>query len=714
MWSLLTDRKNDELKIQSFKVLNTIEVINYLKNYPIIIYRFITHLHINDSMLFYNNFKQNLYSYWVLLIMYLVIFILIFSYLLRRYTKKQFLFLFFIYCIFTTMFFYVFSLSTDNLEVYISLSVKNIFDLIFNQTLTSINYSAVEFLDNAIQIANFKKTNKTNYFITQNYTINIIFNKKSNKITLLMLSAVFLTIALVYKNEAPAYVKHQYYKINTWSLLLLVFYIFILTILPANLISFLICEAITLTVAVLVFKNNNINKFIKSYFKMHKNNRYLLYIITLIIDVETMLFGYNTFVYKFIFTACSIIWIFNIFNFITSLQLQHIPTSIFTFNGLTKFIISINYIILINPDPVIFSYMFSFFLLFFYFRKSSEAMLSAPTRAFERNKKITMFEEAEEAKTPKHIIGWLQYNTNANFITICGTDLLLIFTIYIGASTNNIDIKYYLIFVLTSCFLINWIGIFSSMLITEATKSADIRDWRGLYLAFHSFIWPVKYTIILILFACLSLIVCSLMLSYLTFCGSIKCFFNVLLINFLTIYFLFIIERFWTLWVSIVTYFQRYDYEYWDDNFWLYLAPHLRDIVYWTPIRPDDYVPKRPYYLGLRFKITSKLITGSFFILGIITLLLKKKLFTIVYLHFLFFFLWYLVIFSTLKFFFNFFRPTKYTGTDNIENYIRLAFWSELASAFLAGLLMYYLIDNYDYGLLVVVLFFYHSYQRNN
>jgi hypothetical protein len=151
-------------------------------------------------------------------------------------------------------------------------------------------------------------------------------------------------------------------------------------------------------------------------------------------------------------------------------------------------------------------------------------------------------------------------------------------------------------------------------MITHTLKTSDVLDLRGIFLAVHQYYWCTKYTHNTLVF------------FFFIFLVYVLCFvWHFLLINVflfilcIFIFFVFIVsfERLLSTWGNIVTYFQFADYYTWDDEFWSYLSPFLRDYVFWKPITPDDYEEPAPYYFEVGRKISGRHIILFYSVLAV-------------------------------------------------------------------------------------------------
>jgi hypothetical protein len=98
-------------------------------------------------------------------------------------------------------------------------------------------------------------------------------------------------------------------------------------------------------------------------------------------------------------------------------------------------------------------------------------------------------------------------------------------------------------------------------------------------------------------------------------------------------------ERFLSTWGNIVTYFQFADYFTWDDEFWSYLSPFLRDYIFWKPITPDDFIEPAPYYFEVHRKISGRHVLLLYSFLSVTVVFYMLGLFSDF--HFIYFFFYY-------------------------------------------------------------------------
>lgn len=45
------------------------------------------------------------------------------------------------------------------------------------------------------------------------------------------------------------------------------------------------------------------------------------------------------------------------------------------------------------------------------------------------------------------------------------------------------------------------------------------------------------------------------------------------------------------------------------------MSPYLRDLVYWRPVQPDNYVPPKPFYAGFERKISMRFVLSLAWVL---------------------------------------------------------------------------------------------------
>lgn len=126
----------------------------------------------------------------------------------------------------------------------------------------------------------------------------------------------------------------------------------------------------------------------------------------------------------------------------------------------------------------------SIYFIFFVPNNSSKHIQYAPTKAFERARKITMFEPAPDAVPPEDAIERLPFNTNAFSFIYCFcnfTNYFLLFLAVISPKTFNIGVWFSTI---VFC-LFTWLASHTITVVSNTLKNNDLLDWRGMFLAVH-------------------------------------------------------------------------------------------------------------------------------------------------------------------------------------------------------------------------------------
>lgn len=346
-------------------------------------------------------------------------------------------------------------------------------------------------------------------------------------------------------------------------------------------------------------------------------------------------------------------WMFYIDRYISN---RH-PASSFFFIGFVKPWLLLSFSTLCIPN--LFSFLLTpyfFYFLFFLTPQTLRLVQAIPSKAFERGRKITMFEAAPPLVLPEPLIEHLYYNSNLfkfvyvvfNYSTYTLFFFLMVFKV------NFYDF-FYILLILQS--VIIFLVFYSGATIVKTLKTSDILDLRGMFLAVHQYHWCTKYTFIVLVFFTFTflllfftfafLYLTSTVFSFSTFAMGCICFF----------FFFHLFERLLTTWGNIITYFQFADFDTWNDVFWTYLSPFLKDVVFWTPIQPDDYEEPRPYYFQFARKVSARYLLFCYIVFFVFSFFLFSNMFVLF--NFVYFFLFYkflfiYVIFYTYKEIFNF------------------------------------------------------------
>ena len=341
-----------------------------------------------------------------------------------------------------------------------------------------------------------------------------------------------------------------------------------------------------------------------------------LVVCTLVKDFFIINSSFCVFLFDWVLNVFLILWVVLWFWKIdTYVNKQH-PIVSFFFTGFVKPWILLSFVLLFIVDfqlNVFFSICYSLYFFLFIVPSLMRIIQQTPTKAFEKGRKITMFEEGPALVLPKPMIEHLYFNSNIFRFALTVFDFNT-YTLFFFLIINTLlGFDFFICLLLLQSVLL-FLIFYSAAMITHTLKTSDVLDLRGIFLAVHQYYWCTKYTHNTLVF------------FFFIFLVYVLCFvWHFLLINVflfilcIFIFFVFIVsfERLLSTWGNIVTYFQFADYYTWDDEFWSYLSPFLRDYVFWKPITPDDYEEPAPYYFEVGRKISGRHIILFYSVLAV-------------------------------------------------------------------------------------------------
>lgn len=689
-----------------FANLNTtthIKSINCVLNYLLVLYRFTFHSHINDIHLFISTQKSFIFQFF-LDIFYLFFFYFVVTFVThRRLQKKK-------KVIFLTIFLFFFVFKNAIISSFIIIN----YQFLFSNFYFPIFYF---FYDNPIlHTVTFDTLNTTNevYFVLSDFLfIEPYCNVLRNRCALLIQTAfifnnvyyfffVFLLCIffffITHKLEYTAHVKNTWHAPSNWFFIISILWIALNFLIPLKIVNLLTMHYYLVYSVAFFYKSKNFYKT-KTYIenKTKINNIFLkICIILTCFSSFFEWFGNNT-------PNTSLYFWENVHQ--AALAFWAVSWCFFLFKGFAFNTAPITLVYVFGfLKPLFISYIFFFFktdsLLFYivvllYFLSVSipnvATIFNSPDRAPERERKIMMFTDAEPAIDKPTIYGTgLFYNTNCYSILFYffsfTTDFLL---------CQKMNSKLYAVFLTFYIFFIIfvWLSVLGCIQLVEAVKTDNVLDWRGFFFTIHHYYyWILKYSLFMIYL--------FLLFYYIFLVTSVlqTISFNLHSLLYLSLLFVyvvcfFIFEKFVVLWSTVLPYFQDDTPEYWNDNLWVNMSPFMRDLLYWTPIRPDDYVELGPSsFVGFCFKHSTRMMWMFIYVYIFLFAVVVNNI-LIIEISFLLWAFKYAAMGLCYVFWDRYYGYTHFHNIKIISDYMLVEFWTQICNFFIYMTAVYFMVS---------------------
>lgn len=451
---------------------------------------------------------------------------------------------------------------------------------------------------------------QTNYFFINKNKLNTIYFCFWKFI--LIIAPLLLWISFLYKNDTDIFVRFKHSNKTFGFFFLLISLIFFWAFSTAKFLLFFLTEC---CLFICLFKFASTRQYYDFFFKNSNfffSIKFKLFILTiflntqLFLNIENQLIFFNSSLYQCII----IIWYFSWDSFLKQKLLKKEPLFDSFVNSVLRSWLLVNFCLLSSNSICIFFLIIWALFSFFYSNVSFREILAIPGFAWKRGHKVVMFGEAPIAVEPDQLIVSVPFNSNIFFILTHLNNILFTFLPIVFFILPNFLFNYMLFFIFFHS-IFGWLAYFTSSSLTLYFKTSDVLDWRGLFLVLHQYHWLVKYTLMAFLLSFLFILNFSIVLL-ISITNSMESNFSLFFIFFiLIITVVYIFYHFYLMWTRIMTYFQRFTYEYWNDKFWTNLSPFLRDFLYWKPICPDDYDEPDPSFYGYFNKMTTKFLISA-------------------------------------------------------------------------------------------------------